>query len=431
MNKLFIILILLILASGCVQGPVACTEDARLCPDGTSVVRVPPDCEFEPCPKCSEGDTRNGTCPDGTQYLRLSCDGNGEWHEVVYVRNPCETVEEPPEGFNDTEECDAPVFTHYFVDPGKVKLVQPIGVVHGSGKILVGRSYVVTKEEYDNEKVPVYAPADAVTYFGSYYTGGSEPGEGNLPDYAITFDLGCGYRLSFAHLKEMAPEIAEIMPELSSSSAGIRIERIELKAGELIGYYIPNTGVAAFDIIVESDGITNQFPNQERYEKYGSNLLKVMCPYDLYTGEMKDAYYDLFGGASGTLLHNRDCGTVERDVPGAVEGMWFLDKIPVRGVHDTDKQGLYGSPMPVVDDGERITIGIIDEPNIWVYHDNPTYADPAEITDSHCYQAMPPSHEEGYIYFEVVSDMEMKVFRSETGACPESFPEEGWKSYYR
>ena len=30
--------------------PVACTEDARICPDETAVVRVGPDCEFEKCP---------------------------------------------------------------------------------------------------------------------------------------------------------------------------------------------------------------------------------------------------------------------------------------------------------------------------------------------------------------------------------------------
>jgi putative hemolysin len=30
--------------------PVACTADAKLCPDGTGVGRVPPDCEFAPCP---------------------------------------------------------------------------------------------------------------------------------------------------------------------------------------------------------------------------------------------------------------------------------------------------------------------------------------------------------------------------------------------
>jgi hypothetical protein len=29
---------------------VACTEDAKLCPDGSAVGRVPPACEFAPCP---------------------------------------------------------------------------------------------------------------------------------------------------------------------------------------------------------------------------------------------------------------------------------------------------------------------------------------------------------------------------------------------
>lgn len=30
--------------------PVACTMDAKMCPDGTSVGRVGPNCEFAPCP---------------------------------------------------------------------------------------------------------------------------------------------------------------------------------------------------------------------------------------------------------------------------------------------------------------------------------------------------------------------------------------------
>lgn len=29
---------------------VACTMDAKICPDGSSVGRVPPSCEFAPCP---------------------------------------------------------------------------------------------------------------------------------------------------------------------------------------------------------------------------------------------------------------------------------------------------------------------------------------------------------------------------------------------
>lgn len=32
------------------SAPVACTLDAKLCPDGSSVGRVGPNCEFAPCP---------------------------------------------------------------------------------------------------------------------------------------------------------------------------------------------------------------------------------------------------------------------------------------------------------------------------------------------------------------------------------------------
>lgn len=55
--SLFIVLI----SAGCQQvarpvnppdkgGKTACTQEAKLCPDGSSVGRVPPACEFAPCP---------------------------------------------------------------------------------------------------------------------------------------------------------------------------------------------------------------------------------------------------------------------------------------------------------------------------------------------------------------------------------------------
>lgn len=30
--------------------PIACTMDAKMCPDGTYVGRIPPNCDFEVCP---------------------------------------------------------------------------------------------------------------------------------------------------------------------------------------------------------------------------------------------------------------------------------------------------------------------------------------------------------------------------------------------
>ncbi len=31
-------------------GPVACTQEAMICPDGSAVGRMGPNCEFAPCP---------------------------------------------------------------------------------------------------------------------------------------------------------------------------------------------------------------------------------------------------------------------------------------------------------------------------------------------------------------------------------------------
>ncbi len=40
------------------EEPVFCTMDAKMCPDGSFVGRIPPDCRFAPCPdsKKREGD---------------------------------------------------------------------------------------------------------------------------------------------------------------------------------------------------------------------------------------------------------------------------------------------------------------------------------------------------------------------------------------
>jgi hypothetical protein len=54
-NLIFLALavILVFLFSACTQQPRACTMEARLCPDGTSVGRTGPNCEFASCPGAS------------------------------------------------------------------------------------------------------------------------------------------------------------------------------------------------------------------------------------------------------------------------------------------------------------------------------------------------------------------------------------------
>jgi len=52
--------------------PVACTKEARLCPDGTVVGRTGPDCEFQACP--SQGGCRaDGDCTPGLVCRSGAC----------------------------------------------------------------------------------------------------------------------------------------------------------------------------------------------------------------------------------------------------------------------------------------------------------------------------------------------------------------------
>ncbi len=63
MKKISLLLVLLVIFSGCIQiedgpGLIACTQDAKLCPDGSYVSRVPPTCDFAPCPEVEEPETK-------------------------------------------------------------------------------------------------------------------------------------------------------------------------------------------------------------------------------------------------------------------------------------------------------------------------------------------------------------------------------------
>ena len=70
--------------------PVGCPEDARICADGTTVVRIPPDCDFEECPVV---DTEKHFCdsPRKTACTKESNPSCG-WFDpaqIVCVKYPC------------------------------------------------------------------------------------------------------------------------------------------------------------------------------------------------------------------------------------------------------------------------------------------------------------------------------------------------------
>lgn len=333
---------------------------------------------------------------------------------------------------NTGENCDIN-FSEYFVEPTYVQKVGQIGVVHGSGLYIVERSYVSVKEEFTGKKVPIYAPIDMILASGSHYQNPAAPANA-LPDYALWFDVGCDVEVNFAHLKEVVEPIAVQLPDIKVDSRSTRLNRMKFNAGDLIGYFVyTQNDVAGFDFIVRDRKVVNQFINQERYSgDRASNLINGVCPYDFYTGEKKEAYYNLFGGGGGTIFNVKDCGTASRDKVGTLSGMWFLDKEVTGSIYDTYEEGDYGSTLSIVGDEERVSIGNLGQSNtLGVYANNPTYKMPTEITTEHCYQIYStPSDADGYAYFKVVNDVTLDVNYAASGKCPSVFPS-GGKRYYK
>ena len=64
--------------------PVFCTMEAKLCPDGSSVGRVPPSCEFAPCPTVPELKMSSDACETDADCI---CDGFDEQADKCFVGN--------------------------------------------------------------------------------------------------------------------------------------------------------------------------------------------------------------------------------------------------------------------------------------------------------------------------------------------------------
>lgn len=334
---------------------------------------------------------------------------------------------------NSDDGCDTE-FTEYLIDPRQVQKVGQIGVVHGSGKSIVERSYISIKEEYSERQIPIYSPKDMVLIGGAHYKVSSDPNY--MPDYVLKFDAGCGVEVLLGHMKGVVPEIEAKLTPLKQDSREDEIRPgVEFKAGEKVGYYFQEKkegAVAGFDFVVRDSSVTNKFVNQERYsDDRARNLIHGVCPYDYYTQEKKQDYYNLLGGAGGKLFEVNDCGTASRDKAGTISGMWFLDKEIVGEIYDNYKDGEYGSPISLVGDEEAVTFGNLGQSaTLKVYSNDPTYKLPIQVTGEHCYQFSQNSRGTGYAYFKVVDDKTMDVYFSSSGDCPSIMPQNS-KRYYK
>ncbi|MEK6894859.1 MAG: hypothetical protein AABX10_05360 [Nanoarchaeota archaeon] len=355
-------------------------------------------------------------------------DGLSQNEEANYDRS---LIQNSPQQKDNEEDCQVK-FSEYLIDPKYVQKIGQVGVVHGGGKSIVERSYISIKEEFYEQQIPLYSPTDMTLFMGAHYKIPGSP-DNTLSDYVIKFDAGCGVEILLGHVKGVVDSIGSQLTQLKADSREDMLSPVDFKAGELIGYYIQQReqgAVAGFDFVVRDLSVVNQFINQERYsDDRARNLINGVCPYDYYTDEKKEAYYNLLGGAGGRIFEVKDCGSASRDKAGAISGMWFLNKEITGTIYEDYKEGDYGSPLSIMGDEEAVSIGNIGltSPIYRIYTDNPTYKLPSQVTDEKCYQF---SSSGGYAYFKLIDASTMDVYYSSSGNCPEAIPQ-GGKRYYK
>ncbi|GEM_PF-2584681 len=115
-GKIFLAVVfiaLLVFLSGCIQppGPIACTLDAKICPDGSAVGRdASNNCEFFPCQETPEFCTKElKICPGGTGVGR-NPDNNCEF-------DPCpQPSEKEARVFTQPVQCSGNPWDNYVAD---------------------------------------------------------------------------------------------------------------------------------------------------------------------------------------------------------------------------------------------------------------------------------------------------------------------------
>lgn len=108
-------------------GMVACTQEAKICPDGSSVGRVGPNCDFAPCPEVTNlgwktfVDDKTGTSFQYPESL-----------STVYI----ETVDWPPKIMVSSEPFNCVEGGSEVMQSGQI-----------SNQVINSRTYCVTKED--------------------------------------------------------------------------------------------------------------------------------------------------------------------------------------------------------------------------------------------------------------------------------------------
>lgn len=322
----------------------------------------------------------------------------------------------------DCESNPNPLFTAEFTDLGKIDVLNPIGSINAGSP---GRAYIHIKGEQGqpSQKVPIYAPVDA-TLEGIVYARRNQSDPNSRGEYRLDFRVSCEVIFSFDHISDIKDDLKMLVPtEPDSRTNEATKVSVKIKAGEVLGETdgAMRNGSWDFYLLNYSKEVYHISPERWTWDqtKY------AYCPYDYFTPDLKQKYYDKLKAVGGeTLPENPSgvgagkCGSPSHDVLGTASGGWFQDD-------STSSKGLW---LEIADATKKVELIVRNSGNHdFKVRDYQPEIMPDKLTvgNSACY-----SEENRWAYIRVDSNEQLSFVKGE-GSCPSSFPTSNFEQWQR
>ena len=317
-------------------------------------------------------------------------------------------------------DCTDILYTEPYVDPSKIREIAPLGSINPPGHT-IPTNHVYTHLNLPREStqtLPLYLPSDAWITHISIGKGFTQDPEDDTIYFAVCKDV-IGY---FNHIKKLSPEIQKIVdgykcPSGTSLENGCFIQVFSpLKKGTYVGEVGRLQG--NFDFGTIDLRVEHKFINKERY---APRTLHIQCPFDYYTPELKTKYYSL-------LQNKGNCGKINYDIPGTLQGNWFYGDSREYYGGDWVKHAFFGYDNVNLEKAVISFGGVIvpEEGLRWKFIPansgliNRKFADVKNDGNIYCYDANNQDQfnkePKGRILVKMESDKEIKV-EHQTGSC--------------
>ena len=248
------------------------------------------------------------------------------------------------------------VLTYPLMETKYISALIPFGNLNPPGHTSpVDHNYFLSPLEYVGTEIPIYHPADSwITHIASETRLNDTTGKYEPSGYSITYTLCSGVKIEIAGYVRLSPELLSalsqaiqkgckegiVKPNHPTSGSCEYEMNYKVQSGQIAGWAIGDLHqtieVWAYNF--------NRKPREDvdwDYYNYG-NYQYSFCLFDLYSGDMRGAYYQKFGGTieeSGGKNLNPSaaiknvsfiprtieprCGRINQDVVGTIQGMWW------------------------------------------------------------------------------------------------------------